>query len=246
MGKQKDWFPRVRALVLIMARVWENALAFKGGSWGIPNTVITALHDLITAAQDALDLASPALRTPVLTARVNAAFAALEAHMREIKDRYFKQPPLLDEDLVSLLLKPRDTVMTPAARPESHVLLVLRYEGYNTVVVDINLMPGDRPAEGCHVELFRGVMPHAGATLEEAAGAKHYLMAPPSSGEGLFKWLDTNRKRERASFPPEEGGKVGYFCARYVNSKGEQGPWGPVAAIIIPRADNPLGAGAGP
>ncbi|MDR2519291.1 MAG: hypothetical protein LBD13_07790 [Spirochaetaceae bacterium] len=85
MSKQKDWLPHVRTLMLIMARVWENALAFKGGSWGIPNTVITALHDLINAAQDALDQASPALRTPVLTARVNAAFAALEAHITTIE-----------------------------------------------------------------------------------------------------------------------------------------------------------------
>jgi hypothetical protein len=47
-------------------------------------------------------------------------------------------------------------------------------------------------------------------------------------------------------FPPEEGGMTAYFCARYINTKGEKGPWGPIAAIIVPRADNPQGAGGTP
>ena len=243
MSKIKDWFPASRILILIMARVWENILALKGVLWNIPADLLTEFHNLLMAAQAAFDAATPSERTPVLTARMNEAFDKLEACMRYIKDRYFKQPPLLDEDLVSLLLRPKDDTLTPIPCPESRPLIFISYTGYNTIVLNITVMPGESPPYECHIELFRGIMPQGGATLEEAAGPKRYLMRPPSSGDNLFKLVDTNRKREKISFPPEEGGKIAYFCARYVNEKGEAGPWGPVAAAVIPRADNPLGLG---
>jgi hypothetical protein len=81
--------------------------------------------------------------------------------------------------------------------------------------------------------------------LEQAAGPRHYLVSPPVSGKELDKLLDTTRARERVSFDAEDGGMTAYFCARFVNSKGEAGPWGPIAAIIVPRADNPAGAAGG-
>jgi hypothetical protein len=123
---------------------------------------------------------------------------------------------------------------------------MLRYQGYNVLIVVIKTMLGDPPADDdYYVQLVRGTMPQGGATLEQAAGPKHYLMKPPSDGEGLQSVVNTQRSVERVSFPPEEGGMTAYFCARYVNSKGEEGPWGPVVAAIIPRADNPLGADTG-
>ncbi|MDR2518578.1 MAG: hypothetical protein LBD13_04100 [Spirochaetaceae bacterium] len=42
-------------------------------------------------------MASP--RSEVLNARVRAAFERLIACMQDVKDRYFKTPPLLEEDL---------------------------------------------------------------------------------------------------------------------------------------------------
>ena len=240
------WLPYSRDEILKMAQVWENVTSIKGAAWNIPNTVIAELHDRFTEAKAAYEAAAASERTQVLTARINEAFAKLEACMRDMKDRYFKTPPLLNEDLISLLLKPRDGVMTTVPRPRSHPLIILSYEGYNSVVLNISVMLGENVPLDSHVEVFRGVMPQGGATLEEAAGPKRYLMRPPSSGEDLFKLIDTKRKRETIGFPPEEGGKVAYFCARYVNEKGEAGPWGPVAGAIILRADNPLGAGASP
>jgi hypothetical protein len=183
----------------------------------------------------------------VLTARVEAAFAKLEAAMRYMKDRYFKKPPLIDEDFVSLGLVPKDTKPTPAVKPKSHVLTVLHYQGFDTVMIELSVMPGDPEVDDdCRIEIGRRIMPHGGATLEQAAGPKHYLMKPPVSGEELDKLLDTTRAREPVSFDPEDGGMTAYFSARFVNSRNEAGPWGPIAAIIVPRADNPAGAGPSP
>ena len=243
MAERKDWFPVSRALILIMARVWANVLAMKWLLWGIQNALIKEFHDRIAEAQTAFDAASATTRSAELTADINAAFDKLEALMRYLKDRYFKKPPLFDDDFEALLLAPKDGDGPKVPRPTSRVIIALYYEGQNTVVVDTNLMPGDLPPLDCYMEVFRGVMPRTENPLrepkerdgkEDTDGLRPRLMRAPSSGNELFKWLDTYRKRERAFFAPEERGKVAYFCARYVNEKGEAGPWGPVAAIMLP------------
>jgi hypothetical protein len=230
-----------------MARVWESALAAKGLLWGIQNALIQEFRDRIEAAQNAFDQAAPAVRTAALTESINEAFDRLEALMRYLKDRYFRKPPLFDEDFESLLLAPNDSAAPEAPRPGSRVIITLYYKGRNTVVVDANPMPGDSPPEDCYMEVFRGVMlpparfegAPAGQEREGGkAGLRPCFMRSPSSGNELFKWLNTSRKQEFAYFRPEDQGKVAYFCARYVNEKGEAGPWGPVAAIIIPQGDD--------
>jgi hypothetical protein len=82
--------------------------------------------------------------------------------------------------------------------------------------------------------LYVGVMPHGGATLEQAASVKHYLREPPLDGEGLRHHAFTRRSRELVIFESAESGMTAYFCARYENQKGQKGPWGPVASAIIP------------
>jgi hypothetical protein len=91
-----------------------------------------------------------------LTAKVEAAFAKLEAAMRYMKDRYFKKPPLTDEGFVAPGLVPRDTKPTPAAKPESHVLLVPHYKGFDTAMIELSVMPGDPEVdEDCRIEIGR-------------------------------------------------------------------------------------------
>ncbi|MDR1248457.1 MAG: hypothetical protein LBK63_04050, partial [Treponema sp.] len=82
--------------------------------------------------------------------------------------------------------------------------------------------------------LYLGIMPQGGATLEQAAGIKHYLMKEPRSGEELLHHRFTRRRKEPVNFDASESGMTAYFCARYENGKGHVGNWGPVASAIIP------------
>jgi hypothetical protein len=59
--------------------------------------VVTTLHDRTNEAEDALNAAMAAPRSEVLNARVRVAFERLIASMQDIKDRYFKTPPLHEE-----------------------------------------------------------------------------------------------------------------------------------------------------
>jgi hypothetical protein len=82
--------------------------------------------------------------------------------------------------------------------------------------------------------IYVGIMPHGGATLEQAASDKHYLMKPSADGKGLAHYRFTQRRKEKALFDAEDAGMTAYVCCRYENSKGEAGQWGPVASAIIP------------
>ena len=77
-------------------------------------------------------------------------------------------------------------------------------------------------------------MPQGGATLEQAAGIKHYLMKEPLSGAELLHYRFTRRKKEPVDFDASESGMTAYFCARYENQKGQYGAWGPVVSAVIP------------
>jgi hypothetical protein len=76
-------------------------------------------------------------------------------------------------------------------------------------------------------------MPQGGATLEQAANVKRYLMKPPLDGEELLHYRFTRRKTELVSFAAEESGMTACFCSRYENRRGETGNWWPVVSAII-------------
>jgi hypothetical protein len=98
-------------------------------------------------------------------------------------------------------------------------------------------MPGTRALDNGSdygYAIFVGIMPQGGATLEQAASVKHYLMTPPGDGKGLQHYRFTRRKTERVTFEAEDEGMTAYVCCRYENQKGWEGNWGPVASAIIP------------
>ena len=49
-------------------------------------------------------------------------------------------------------------------------------------------------------------MPPGGATLEQAASEKHYLMKPPADGKGLLPYRFTQRRKEKLVFDATESG----------------------------------------
>jgi hypothetical protein len=231
-----DWLPGKREQQIAMAKQWCVILNRNGQRWKIPNDVQSNLEGLYELAQDELAEAMSGNRTATVTARCNEAFSALTAKMRDVKDRYFKKPPLADPDFISLGLKPKDTVKTPVAAPAGQAEADVTYPGPHLLMLRLRHIEGtltdDRADYGYRV--YYGILPHGGATAEEAAGIHHYLMKPPVSGEELPNSTFTRRKKEIMDLPAEDSGKTAYFCIRYENAKGQKGPWGPVFSAVIP------------
>lgn len=231
-----DWMPGKRDDVLHMGKAWIQELQVNGTAWGVPTGDVSALQTLTGAADTALRQAKSGDRTETITAQCRMAFDELKGKMRAIKDRYLRSPPLGPDNYPRLLLHMHDTEPTSHGRPTGQIQISISFAGKGLIKLYLGPVAGtDKPA-GSHwfYTIYEGIMPHGGATLEEAAGPKHYLMRPPLSGDELLFLNRTRRGSEMREFPAEEAGKTAYYCGRYENAKGEKGPWGPLVSTIIP------------
>jgi hypothetical protein len=208
-------------------------------SWGIPQDQFTELEALYEAAQTLLQKSmDEAERTHVITVECQAAFAAMIAKMRFFRDRYFKIPPLDAGAWAALGFRPKDTHPTPAPPPDGIPAASLSYPGGpHALTAHLGPLAGTRelePNSDYGYAVYVGIMPPGGATLEQAASEKHYLMKAPADGKGLSHYRFTRRRKEKILFDTEDGGMTAYVCCRYENQKGEAGQWGPVVSAIIP------------
>ena len=235
-----DWLPGARTDILAMCRIWllymVEALRT---AWGVPAGEYAELETLFNGAQSLLQKAqNEAERTHVITVECQAAFKALAGKMRFFRDRYFKVPPLTEGDWAALGFKAKDPHPTPTPAPDGVPAVSLSYPGGpHAITVHLGPMPGTQeldPASDYGYAIYVGIMPPGGATLEQAASDKHYLMKPPLDGKGLLHLRFTRRRKEKLIFDAEDGGMTVYVCCRYENQKGEVGQWGPVVSAIIP------------
>jgi hypothetical protein len=177
-------------------------------------------------------------RTHVITVECQAAFAALIAKMRFFRERYFKMPPLTEGDWAALGFGRKDPHQTTTPAPDGVPQVSVSYPGGpHALVAHLGPMPGTLELDAASdygYAVYVGIMPQGGATLEQAASDKHYLMKVPADGKPLRHYRFTRRKREKIFFDAEDGGMTAYVCCRYENRKGETGQWGPVVSAIIP------------
>ena len=240
MSTQTDWLPRPRTEVLAMCRKWlAYLIETLRIALGIPAAEFTELEKLFNTAETLLAKAQDeAERTHVITVECQEAFKALTAKMRFFRDRYFKMPPLTEGDWAALGFKAKDTHPTPTPAPDGVPAVSLSYPGGpHALTIHLGPMAGTRELaveSDYGYAIYVGIMPPGGATLEQAASDKHYLMKPPLDGKGLLHYRFTRRRKEKLVFDAAESGMTVYVCCRYENQKGEVGQWGPVASAVIP------------
>jgi hypothetical protein len=154
------------------------------------------------------------------------------------KEYLFNNHNLTLNDKLLLGIHIDKTDRTKVPKPDGKVAIVLSYGGGSfSVAVQLGPEAGAEeldPRSDYGYVSDRGMMPPGGATLEQAASAKHYLMTPPVSGDELQYYKFTRKKKEIVAFDPHEAGMTAYFCSRYENQKGEAGEWGRIISIVVP------------
>jgi hypothetical protein len=233
-----DWYGNSRDGQLHLVKTWNGVLVVSGAAWGIPPAHITQLANDAQAAETIFDKVKSGERTTASVVQCNVAFKNMETEARFIKKHYLLIPPLTLADFATLLLPLPDTTQTPVPPPSGQPFLTITYPGGpHVLTVHLAPLPGTEPADSrgdYGFALYLGIMPQGGATLEQAAGAKHYLMKEPLSGDEMLHYRFTRRKKEPVNFDASESGMTAYCCARYENGKGQFGTWGPVVSAIIP------------
>jgi hypothetical protein len=233
-----DWYPRSRDGQIHLVETWLSVFQVKAAEWNIPPARVTDLTAALAAAKEILAVVKSGERTAVSVVQCNEAFRELEAEARFIKKHFLLIPPLTLADYAALLLPLPDETHTPVPPPSGQPVLTITYPGGPHVqMIHLAPLPGTEPPDSrgdYGYALYRGIMPQGGATLEQAASVKHYLMKPPLSGDELLHYRFTRRKKEPVDFDASESGMTACFCSRYENGKGEAGKWGPVVSAIIP------------
>jgi hypothetical protein len=203
MSQKTDWLPSKREEQLAMAKNWMDILGVNQAAWNVPQADVVSLASDYAAARTLLQRAQSAERTATITAQCKAAFEALVEKMRFIKSHYLLVPPLLDADLVSLGLHPKDLHPTPIPPPGGFAEGDISYPGVGALELHCRSVAGQPPLDpksGYGYRVYYGVMPHGGATVEAATGAKRELMKAPSTGADLPHSQWVRRKKERFYF----------------------------------------------
>ncbi|MDR1025670.1 MAG: hypothetical protein LBL56_08080 [Treponema sp.] len=172
----------------------------KGPAWGIPPAHITQLVNDAQTAETILDKVKSGERTAADVVQCNMIFKDMETEARFTKKHYLLVPPLTLADFPVLLLPLPDEIHSPVPPPTGQPSLTITYpRGPHVLMIHLAPLPGTEPPDSrgdYGYALYLGIMPQGGATLEQAASVKHYLMKEPLSGDERLHYRFTRRKKE--------------------------------------------------
>ena len=228
-----DWLPAKRAEQLNMAKVWANAIGAHGARWGIPDALLDEIITLGNNADSIFGQLNSPDRNNVITVECNRIFGLLVVKLRYTKDRYFKTPPLIDEDYTSLLLKIPDTTRTPRGTPRAQVTAEIRRSGTDMLILAYHYTEGTEHLADPHTDISRqarwGLLPPAGVS---PAGIE--LTKVPTDPLELPNVIDTHRMTDIINFPVGSSGKTAFFSVRLCNGNQGYGPWCPIFHAVVP------------
>jgi hypothetical protein len=179
----------------------------------------------LTGSADELDLAyreqvQALAAYRAATERQQIAQSDLKGRIRSLAGRLRHNPLVSEADQLGLGLRPRDRTRTRAAAPTSHPV----------VAVDTRhrLIHALRIRDSATSESVQ--KPSGVATCEVwmATGPQ-----PPTDFDAFRFVGNSTKSKFLMEFPGESGGQTAHYIARWVNTRGERGPWGETASATI-------------
>lgn len=236
--RTSNYIPRPDATFSAWANQYYDALDKFWSAQGLNPDDLLPLKDALTAwnTQYPAHIAAQAAAEGARQAK-DAARAELERQIRPVTNFVQGYPKTTDADRaeIGITVRPPATSKTPSPTPTTRPL----------VSVDI-------PARLTHTLRLvdsrdgGGAGGGRGGKPEGVAGAELWvkLIAPPTPGQPTpnepigdprtFSFLTmTTRPTLRTDFPTAAGGKTAVYMLRWVNTRGEKGPWSEVATATI-------------
>jgi hypothetical protein len=166
-----------------------------------------------------------------------AAREALEAAIRPVANVAQTFPATTDADRASFGLALRDGPRTPAATPATAPTVSVAPAGRLThelrLVDSATPTRRGKPRGIMGAEVWVKLVAQQGS--RSAGGPDAATPAPETLGDpATFKFLAlTTKPTVRSSFKPDDGGKTAVYMLRWVNTRGEVGPWSEVATGTV-------------
>jgi hypothetical protein len=191
--------------------------------WGIKPIsaeIITHFNDF----KAKVEICQQPERSKADTIEKNLARKTVEKELRGyIRGLVAHNPAVTDADRERMGLPVYDKIPTTVGKPQGRVTVTVVYLGGQTLEIRLEHEKGT-PFD-----------PKAnyGNTLRcRLCGADE--PEPVNIEVDMPKTLFTRKKKEVMQFERADAGKTVFFCARYENSKGVPGAWGPITKAIIP------------
>ena len=163
---------------------------------------------------------NPSTRTSVTVAAKNSARAALKTLIQNYMAIIQAYPAITNPLLSGLGLTVRDTVPTPIPAPTSAP--ILSFQSSSSFAIFGNISDENTP------DLRARPFGAIGAEIWVKVG----VAAPASPAETAFKQL-TTRQPTVVQFTGGDAGETCYAYARWINRRGEPGPWSALAQFVI-------------
>jgi hypothetical protein len=207
---------------------WQEHYIGAVASWLIDKGIVLPLFDAATQAQKDWQEAYPAhaaARAAAQAARAqkDAARAAFERAIRPVTAYLQSDPAVTDADRASFGITVRDPVKTPAPAPRTCPVVTI-----------------DPAARLTHrLRITDSATPTRRGKPEGAVGAEVWVAlvppgAPIPTDPAALSFLTlASRGVLRTTFEPGAGGKTAVYMLRWVNTKGERGPWSEVGVGTV-------------
>jgi hypothetical protein len=229
MSKPGSWLPRKREDILKMGFAWVDNLTKYSEKWNVDKAVmgdLKILVDDLAAKMKLLD--STATATPDAVQACEKAEKVLVLKMRDVKKRWFIEPPLEDEDYPALRLKKPDHVRTPGKKPTATVEVQTPTARNLKLDIFFNYIDGSPNDPENKLYYLYGVI--------IGDGEKEPMYPSELPFIGIFV-----KRKNTLQFAPEDVHCTVFLAAQIVNGR-KLGPMGPIASQTIIAA-NEKGSG---
>ena len=216
-----DWLPASRDGKRQMCMNWLNHATEHKERLEIPQAQIDKLGEVYSAFMTDYMMPSE-MRTPFMIGTLKKKEEELIEEMRVFKKRFLTQPPLENRDFNALGLKIPDSEPTSVSDPIGQAEAKITYPASTQLQLHLQHVEGtpyDAKANYGY-RIYYDVFGHED-TL-------------PTLGKELRKSKFTRQKKITFTFDEIDRTKKAYFIVKYENSKGKDGPWGPMVWAVIP------------
>ncbi|HWL93274.1 MAG TPA: hypothetical protein VNT79_07045 [Phycisphaerae bacterium] len=163
-------------------------------------------------------------------AEKDAARRAFEGLIRKLSGQIQANPAIEDAQRAALGLTIPDPTRSPVAVPATFPVLSIdagqRLLHRLRFVDSLSPLRRGKPAGVIALELRQCLTPAASATSPAFAGG------PTDPALFVFAGLFT-RSPARVTFGGDDAGKMAHYCARWINTRAEAGPWGEISSATV-------------
>ena len=160
----------------------------------------------------------------------DAARAALEKEVRPVTNFVQGYPKTTNADRAEMGITVRDTSPTPAPAPSSRPLALV--ESGQRLTHQLRLVDESTPTRRARPQGVLGA--EVWVKLVAPPHADQPAPTDPARDPSSFTFLTmTTKPSFRAEFKAGEGGKTAVYMARWVNTRGEKGPWSEVTTATV-------------